>query len=457
MDNHATESETRRASGAFISRRDYRKYILAIRVLGRVAIRSTLLAAAAAAIFAAGFFAAPPSNELAIWVDKNSIVGGPIVGGVVATAVLALFYFQIAGPQIATIFRGILLLFGVLLPDPKNPIVQPKPPALKKISTILLRAIGKIILRSELAIGAIKANPEIIHCHDLGTLPSGVKAKEKTGARLVFDAHEIYEDLAQANAKMKRANQQLLKRYEGDVDEFITINDSIADFYAKHYPKLPPAVIIKNATLKADPFEYDGRMHEAAALPREQKILLYQGGFATKRGLDILVQSAQWLRQDWTLIMMGWGGHEEILRDAGASVLQATRATRKYPALVFLPPAPHEELAQWTAGGSIGVIPYERVGLNHLFCTPNKLWEYPNAGVPILCSPLVEMTKTVNENGIGWLLPQDLTPENLAATVNALSDSDIAKAGDACRPYLERDNWTVYEKRLLDLYTNLLK
>ncbi|HYE68658.1 MAG TPA: hypothetical protein VEA58_08600, partial [Anaerovoracaceae bacterium] len=47
--------------------------------------------------------------------------------------------------------------------------------------------------------------------------------------------------------------------------------------------------------------------------------------------------------------------------------------------VVFIPPAPQNDLALWTAGGTIGIIPYEKIGLNHWFCTPNKLWEYPNA------------------------------------------------------------------------------
>ena len=34
--------------------------------------------------------------------------------------------------------------------------------------------------------------PDVIHCHDLDTLPAGWWLKGRTGARLVYDAHEDY-------------------------------------------------------------------------------------------------------------------------------------------------------------------------------------------------------------------------------------------------------------------------
>jgi glycosyltransferase involved in cell wall biosynthesis len=110
----------------------------------------------------------------------------------------------------------------------------------------------------------------------------------------------------------------------------------------------------------------------------------------------------------------------------------------------------------WTAGALVGLIPYERTGLNHLYCTPNKLWEYPNANVPILCSPLVEMTKVIEENGVGWLLPETSTPEAIAAVVNNLSDEDLTRAREACASYIARDNWSTYEGALLGLYERIL-
>src|SRR5690606_4955224 len=117
---------------------------------------------------------------------------------------------------------------------------------------------------------------------------------------------------------------------------------------------------------------------------------------------------------------------------------------------------PQSELVYWTAGGTVGLIPYENIGLNHLYCTPNKLWEYPAAGVPILCSPLVEMSKTVRVGNVGWLLPNSAEPVLVAQIINDLTASQLDEAVRACAKFIEIDNWSVYGDRIIKLYTEIV-
>jgi glycosyltransferase involved in cell wall biosynthesis len=283
----------------------------------------------------------------------------------------------------------------------------------------------------------------------------GHRARRGRAIKVIWDAHEIYEEVAQGDAEHRERNRRLLRDNCSGVDGFVTINDSIANFYREKYPSLPAATIVKNATVPIEPVTYDGRLHAAAALPLEQSVVLYQGGFAEKRGLRDLVAAARYLDSRWTLVMMGWGRIEGELKAVGNEV-NGARADRAYPAVVFIPAAPQAELPMWTAGALVGLIPYERTGLNHLYCTPNKLWEYPNANVPILCSPLVEMTKVIEENGVGWLLPETSTPEAIAEVINGLSDEDLTRAREACASYIARDNWSTYEGALLGLYERIL-
>lgn len=301
---------------------------------------------------------------------------------------------------------------------------------------------------------ALKTEADIVHCHDVFPLTLAGEPKGLTGAALVWDAHEIYEELAQAGHAQKRDNRNRISKAQSTVDGFVTINESIATFYRENYPGLPSATIVKNAAIKAEPVDYDGQLHDAAGLLREQKIVLYQGGFADKRGLDSLVKAAEYLDGQWTLVMMGWGTREPVLRALADGVLERTD-NRPLPAVCFLDGVPQEELVTWTAGAEVGVIPYEPCGLNHIYCTPNKLWEYPNAGVPILCTALVELERAVDRNGLGWVLPEGPTPEDIAALINDLTPPQLEMARNACRRFIEGDNWSVYGDRLLELYRML--
>jgi hypothetical protein len=309
--------------------------------------------------------------------------------------------------------------------------------------------IGRIIC---LYLIVKRLQPEVLHCHDVHTLPIGILAKWTMRCLVVYDAHEIYEEVAQGNAERARTYNRIHRWGQNRVNGFITINESIAAWYAEHYPKLPPAVVIKNATVVAGPIAYDGRLHQAAHIPLERKVLLYQGGFSAKRGLEYLVESARYLNSDWALVMMGWGSLEPRLREIAEEVNQFHISNGHPEVVIFIPPAPQKDLALWTAGGTVGIIPYEKVGLNHWFCTPNKLWEYPNARLPVLVSPFPELSRPVLDYNYGWILPEEQDPQKLAELVCALTPEKIALAKSNCTRFMEQDNWSIYADRLVEMY-----
>jgi glycosyltransferase involved in cell wall biosynthesis len=295
--------------------------------------------------------------------------------------------------------------------------------------------------------------PSIVHAHDLSALPVAVKYAKAYGAKLVFDAHEIYDHLAQSEDELSELNGKILKKHSEDVDLFITINDSIAQYYFKTYRRLPRAVVIKNATKIAEEFVYDGRLHEAAGLERDTRILIYQGGFALKRGLIQLLLAVEYLDPGWSLVFMGWGKLEEEIRRVADSLKM------KNPDLDlrirFVPKVKQSDLPYWTAGASLGAIPYENTGLNHWYCNPNKLWEYPNAGVPIIASPFPELRRIIEANEIGWFLPDPLTPRDIAAAINRITPEELTIAARNCRSFIQRDNWEVYADRLKVAYAGI--
>ncbi len=292
--------------------------------------------------------------------------------------------------------------------------------------------------------------PSIVHAHDLTALPLASKYAKKEGVRLIFDAHEIYDHLAQTDDEMAELNSLLLDKYAPSVDRFITINQSIANYYRTNYPKLPRAIVVKNAAKPAEPISYDGRLHEAAGLHRDRKIVIYQGGYAAKRGLIQLLMAGEYLNPEWSLVYMGWGSLEdELHRVADALILKNPAIAEK---IRFVPKVKQDELPYWTAGATIGAILYENTGLNHWFCNPNKLWEYPNAGVPIIASPFPEMSSIIDKYELGWYLPDPLNPKAIAEVINQLTEDQIRAASDNCFRFMKEDNWDVYAKRLKVLY-----
>lgn len=292
--------------------------------------------------------------------------------------------------------------------------------------------------------------PDVIHLHDHVAL-TGVKLlKEVTGAPIVWDAHEIYEDLAGIADVRAVVNPQVIAEFTPFVDYFVTINQSIADFYSNKYPNLTEATILPNSRRHQVVPDYDGRLHEAAEIPRTQKILLFQGGFSNHRGIPALLEASSAMPDGWSVVFMGWGTLAERIAEHDQDV--DGNGVRR---VVMISGAPNAELLEWTAGAALGVIPYEAKGLNHLYCTPNKLWEYPLAGVPILGTDFPEMAKVITGHGVGWVIPQQFTPTDIAGAVSSLTDERLSVARSRSAEFVQNDNWTIHEQRLVDLYQEI--
>src|SRR5699024_5676774 len=156
-------------------------------------------------------------------------------------------------------------------------------------------------------------------------------------------------------------------------------------------------------------------LHREAGLEADQRVLLFQGGYSPHRGIPALLEASRQLDERWTLVFMGWGKLEEEIRFHSED-LGGRPPGRPGVGMVARPP--HDELLSGTVGAILGTIPYENAGLNHLYCSPNKLWDYQGAGGPILASDVPEMKKKIDEYGIGVAVDRGLDPQIIAGTVN---------------------------------------
>lgn len=296
----------------------------------------------------------------------------------------------------------------------------------------------------------VKINPAIVHCHDLNALIIGAAyKKEKKGqCILVYDSHEIFELTTGSTFVRQIVFSYLQRKLSVKVDGFITINQSIANYLKSKYSNLPKVNIIKNAAVYKKIRNNENMFTKHLNIPEGKKILLFQGGFGAGRGLIKLVMAGKYLKDEWVIVFMGWGKLQTLLQQT------ANKHGLLNSRIFFCDKVSQEALPYWTASATVGIIPYENTCLNHLYCTPNKLWEYTLAGVPILASPFPEMKKIIDQ-GVGWLLEDPLNEFNIAKAVNQLTDYDILCAKKKSKEFIKRDNWSKYEARLITLYDSL--
>lgn len=316
----------------------------------------------------------------------------------------------------------------------------------------LRRRFAYKMIAENLFIKLIAKKYDYIHAHDLIALIAAVKYKKKhPDVTLVWDAHELYKYVPYATKYEKKLMAGIIAGACDYIDKFITISESFKDIYKKEYPELPDATIVMNAT-KFTPVETNQKspLRSKANITESQKILLFQGGLSQDRGIEALVESAKDLPESWSIVFMGWGKLESLVKKE-ADKINKTRAKDR-PAIRVIPPAKQEELQSYSAGATVGIIPYENTNLNHLYCTPNKLWEYPNAGIPIVATDLVEIRKIVEEWGTGILLPRDFNSGDISKVVSQLEDEQINAWKVKCAKFSEAMSWEKFEDKLLAIY-----
>ncbi|WP_160016645.1 glycosyltransferase family 4 protein [Pseudomonas sp. Irchel 3H9] len=258
-----------------------------------------------------------------------------------------------------------------------------------------------------------KAN--VIVAHDLPMLAVARKLAEASDAHLVYDSHELYCE--QEFSRGQRSSwAQLERRHIHACERVITVNPSIARELQMRY-ELAEVAVIYNAERITEQGERSWYLHDHFGISRDQRVLLFQGGFSAGRNLLELVEAMALLQKSNVhLVLLGEGQLSGTLHRLIKRKGMISR--------VHIHPAVAQScLLSVTASADAGIIPYQAICLNNYYCTPNKLFEFIAAGLPVLASDLPELRRLVDGNQIGCV--GDLgTPKAMATMIEAFFNDD---------------------------------
>jgi len=111
------------------------------------------------------------------------------------------------------------------------------------------------------------------------------------------------------------------------------------------------------------------------------------------------------------LVMMGFGDYGKTLQAT------AQRMGLIGKRVYFLPAVSQSELLQHSASADMGIIPYPHIDLNSYYCTPNKLFEFIQAGLPIIANDSPELRRFVQNEGFGLIHPMR-SPGQIAQAID---------------------------------------
>lgn len=276
---------------------------------------------------------------------------------------------------------------------------------------------------------------DVVVANDADTLPACWLAARLRRRKLVFDSHELFSEVPElvGRPRVRRVWRAVEDRLVPRVDAALTVCQPIARHYLEAYGVR--FSVVRNVPLPK-PF-----------VPAERHnplVILYQGAVNRGRGVDLLLRAVALLPQA-RLVVAGRGDELDGMRHLARELGVSERAE-------FLGHVPYDRLHQVTRQASVGVSLEEDLGLNYRYALPNKIFDYIQARVPVVASPLPAMAQLVREYGVGEILAER-TPQALAELLAEVArrgnqghyDGNLAKAAEIL-------NWENEKHVLLSIF-----
>jgi len=254
---------------------------------------------------------------------------------------------------------------------------------------------------------------DIVLCHDLYLLPLALNIKKKTGI-CVFDAREYYP--AEVDNSLlwrllyKRFNIALCKKYLKITDKIITVSPGISFLYKKNFG------------VDSDVFySFPKRVKNILVAPVDLKKinLVYHGAANEDRKIELLIESMQFLDKKFHLNLILVPGSQKYID----YLIMLSKQKNLDDRISFLNPVKMEDIPKFLNNFDIGVCFYPPSNMNVQYCMPNKLFEYVQARLMVVSSPLPDVMEFVKKYNVGEI-SEDY---EINSFVNLINSLDIKK------------------------------
>ncbi len=255
--------------------------------------------------------------------------------------------------------------------------------------------------------------------NDLDTLLPNYLLSKIKNKPLIYDSHEYFTGVPEIQNRLivKKTWKLIEKTIFPKLKDVITVNDSIAGLYEKEYGIRP--IVVRNLPESQPGFVLKSR--KELNLPEDKNIILMQGsGINVDRGAEELLLSMkpQYGLEGIALYYIGSGDVISLLKSMVKDYGLEDRVH-------FIPKVNYNTLKHYTANANIGVTIDKGDSLNYLYSLPNKLFDYINAGLPVLASKMPEVEKIVKKHNIGLTIDNH-EPAHIASKIKEmLSDQKL--------------------------------
>jgi len=299
----------------------------------------------------------------------------------------------------------------------------------------------------------IAERPDVCMCHEPDSWVVGLLAKRKLGTCLMVDLREVYTDRVSAFPRLlrgpaawgtDRAIRFLARRSDGVIH--------VSSYRADHYRlKQTPNAIVHH---RCDPALFAGIEPKRPSGLEGRLVFIHAGplrlNYAASEILTAL-ESVGPSVPDLVLLVVGGSLGIEPLQPLVDRLQRSGR-------LVLLPYVPREEVAALIKGADVGLSLVLPLDVTHRLASPTKLFEYLEAGLPVIGSDVPEIHDVLTDWRCGLLVDSAKPDEIASAFVRLATDSSVRTAlAKNARVAATNLGWSEEQKVLVDFVAQRLR
>ncbi|NJB69227.1 glycosyltransferase involved in cell wall biosynthesis [Desulfobaculum xiamenense] len=293
----------------------------------------------------------------------------------------------------------------------------------------------------------------LYHLHAPYQFPAVYARARRTGAPIVYDAHDFYTAMERPDAAgmaERLVLHPLLARLEAacvrHCAALITVCDGLADLYRERYGR--EATVIRNChDARLDVAPSTG-IRDACDVGPDVFLVAVIGQAKAGRPTDAALAALTALPEHAHIALLG-RGHEAIATAARMAGL----AGRVHA----LPPVAPWEVVPFVCGANASLILYTPISQNYRFSLPNALFQSLAAGLPLLYPDLPEIRAVAEPRHCGLVIDPTDSAGIASALARIMDDAaHAASLREAATRAGHELSWAAEESRLSELYARLL-
>jgi glycosyltransferase involved in cell wall biosynthesis len=279
---------------------------------------------------------------------------------------------------------------------------------------------------------------DVIHCHDLDTLPIGVRLKKARGVKLVYDVHEVFGYMIMRNMPklISKISFYMEKKLIKSVDHVITVSKPVKRYLEGITNK--PVTIVRNCK--------DLIIKEYTPPKNELFTISYIGILHKNRMFPELVDIVGKIDGIRFLIA---GKKENLYKEV-------EKRCEKYENVEFLGTIPIEEVIPKTLESNVVISILDPNDPNCRIALLNKQFEAMVCGRPIIVTKGTYAGKMTEKLKCGLAVEynEDAVKK---AIIKLREDPKLCEelGRNALRAAIEKYNWENEKKKLLKIYENM--